>query len=134
MQAVEFFDLCFADRTTGGEVDVFERRPQCELGGFDAVASFALLAIIGLGLQQRVKELAVTGLIAGRIAQSFLEGSEHAEQFHLGHQVFGDSGTHRFSSSRVEQMTASATLGAAAVAAYRSIGFPGRRTISRSTL
>src|ERR1017187_7051640 len=118
MQAVEFFDLCFADRTTGGEVDVFERRPQRELGGLDAVASFALLAIIGLGLQQRVEELAVTGLIAGRITQSFLEGSEHAEQFHLGHQVFGDSGTHRFSSSSwVEQMTASAILGAAAVAA-----------------
>ena len=68
MQAVEFFDLCFADRTTGGEVDVFERRPQRELGGLDAVASFALLAIIGLGLQQRVEELAVTGLIAGRIS------------------------------------------------------------------
>ena len=64
LQAVEFLDLRLGDRATGGEVDVLERRAQGELGGFDAVAGLALLAIIGFGLQQRIEELAVAGLVA----------------------------------------------------------------------
>jgi hypothetical protein len=101
-RAVEFFDLRFANRATGGEVDIFERGSQGELGGFDAIAGFTLLPIIGLGLQQCVEALAVARLIAGRIVQSLLEGCEHAEQFHLGHHIFGDSGTHRSKVSWVE--------------------------------
>ena len=50
LQTVELFDLRLGDRATGGEVDVLERRPQGELGSFDAIAGLSLLPIIGFGL------------------------------------------------------------------------------------
>ena len=95
LQAVEFLDLRFTDRATGGEVDVLECRAQRELGGFDAIAGFSLLAIIGFGLQQCIKQLAVAGFVASGLVQDFVEGLEHAEQFYLGHQVFGNGSAHR---------------------------------------
>src|SRR6266403_1240734 len=82
--------------------DILERRAQGELGGLDAGAGLALLPIVTLCLQQRIDEFAVTGLVAGGVAQGFVEGGEHAEQFHLGHQVFGDCGTHGSKVSWVE--------------------------------
>jgi hypothetical protein len=50
LQTVEFFDLRFGDRATGREVDVLERRPQSELGRFDAIAGLSFLPIIALRL------------------------------------------------------------------------------------
>ncbi|MBK7252202.1 MAG: hypothetical protein IPI06_15420 [Gammaproteobacteria bacterium] len=102
LQAVEFLDLCFADGAAGGEVDVLERRAQGELRGLDAIPGLALLPVIGFSLQQHIKQLAVAGLLARGVVQGFVDGAEHAEQFHLGHQVFGDRGTHRSKVSWVE--------------------------------
>lgn len=96
LPTVEFLDLRFADRAAGGEVDIFERGSQSALGGFDAIAGLALLAIVSLGLQQRIEELGVAGLITGCIRDRLIVGGEHAEQFHLGHEVSGHSGTHRY--------------------------------------
>ena len=53
-------------------------------------------------MQQRIEQLAVTGLIARGVGNDFVEGTEHAEQFHLGHQISGNGGTHRSKLSWVE--------------------------------
>src|ERR1700761_6298351 len=68
LQAIELFDLRFADRAAGGEVDVFKRGSQRKSGGLDPVSGLALLTIVGLGLQQRVEELRVSGLISGSVS------------------------------------------------------------------
>jgi hypothetical protein len=51
LQTVKLLDLRLADRSAGGEVDVFERRPERELGGLDAVSGFAFLPVVRFGLQ-----------------------------------------------------------------------------------
>ncbi len=53
-EGVDFLDFRLRDRAFRGEVEVFERGTHGELGGFDAIDGFSLLAVIGFGLQQRL--------------------------------------------------------------------------------
>src|SRR5690606_11907114 len=60
VERVDFLDLCFADGTAGSEVEVLEARSQGKARGFDAIAGFTCLAIVGFSLQQRIEQLCVT--------------------------------------------------------------------------
>ena len=59
-----------------------ERGTHSELGGLDASFGLALLAVIGLGLQQYVDKLAVADFVAGRIEESLIQSGQHAECRH----------------------------------------------------
>jgi hypothetical protein len=77
-----------------GVVEVIEAHAHGEFGGLQAPLRGALATVIGLRLQQRVEELGIAHLIAGSVGDGLVEGIEHAEQLHLGHQVAGHRGTH----------------------------------------
>src|SRR5690606_3327646 len=73
VERVDFLDLCFADGTAGSEVEVLEARSQGKARGFDAIAGFTCLAIVGFSLQQRIEQLCVTDLIARCLVHAPIE-------------------------------------------------------------
>jgi hypothetical protein len=110
VQAVEILDLRLGDRAAGAEVEVLEGRAQRELRGLDATLGLSVIAVVTFGLQHGIEEVGAAPLIAGGLRHEAIERLEHAEQFHLGHQVSGNGGAHSLRFSWVVGGTGSATV------------------------
>jgi hypothetical protein len=50
--------------------------------------------MIGFGLENEVEEIGVAGLFGSGLCQVAIEGVDHADEFQIGHQIFGGSDAH----------------------------------------
>jgi len=57
LKAVEILDLRFGDGATRRKVDILERGSHGKFGALDPMAGLLFLALVDLGLQQRIDEL-----------------------------------------------------------------------------
>src|SRR5690606_24690175 len=133
VERVDFLDLCFADGTAGSEVEVLEARSQGKARGFDAIAGFTCLAIVGFSLQQRIEQLCVTDLIARCLVHAPIERVHHAEQLHLGHEGLGDCGSRGVFYACGEGVGRRDSACTGPPFAERSRGLPARGAMWRST-